>query len=215
MPGDSPRFDLYDGLCEFLIPGKSQDIYNEREPEPEPSEPYELGQLKSCGVYTEAEEAHIRSAAPRYWGDVLRIGFAQESTDRGKTFVRRSRAYSASAFRRSTSYRICSNAFGYLNWMEGEKQEEAQSSYHHKCKPHCDKFKQDLEYFWRNFARMDYARLRAQNLPIGSGVVEATCKHRLPRAFDYPANASRENGGQAILTFRALAQSDRFDAVWK
>ncbi|MCK7492751.1 MAG: hypothetical protein MZW92_15385, partial [Comamonadaceae bacterium] len=49
-------------------------------------------------------------------------------------------------------------------------------AYHHGRKRRCKALKQELEYFRRNRARMDYARLRAQNLPIGSGVVEAACK---------------------------------------
>ena len=36
LPGDSPRFDLYDGLREFLISAKRKEIHNERVPEPEP-----------------------------------------------------------------------------------------------------------------------------------------------------------------------------------
>jgi hypothetical protein len=49
-------------------------------------------------------------------------------------------------------------------------------AYHHGRKRRCQALKQELKYFRRNRARMDYARLRAQNLPIGSGVVEAACK---------------------------------------
>lgn len=88
-------------------------------------------------------------------------------------------------------------------------------SYHHKRKPRCDKLKQELEYFRRNRARMDYARLRAQNLPIGSGVVEATCKTLVTQRMKRSGQRWSQDGGQAILTFRALAQSDRFDAAWK
>jgi hypothetical protein len=88
-------------------------------------------------------------------------------------------------------------------------------AYHHKRKPKCDKLKQELEYFRRNRARMDYARLRAQNLPIGSGVVEATCKTLVSQRMKRSGQRWTNDGGQAILTFRALAQSDRFDAAWK
>ena len=50
MPGDSPRFDLYDGLREFLISAKRKEIHNERVSEPES---YEMGLQISRGVYTE------------------------------------------------------------------------------------------------------------------------------------------------------------------
>lgn len=65
LPGDSPRFDLYDGLREFLISAKRKEIHNERIPE---SEPYEMGLQISRGNYTEvAKEACLRSAAPAFW----------------------------------------------------------------------------------------------------------------------------------------------------
>jgi len=51
MPGDSPRFDLYDGLREFLISAKRKEIHNERLPEPEP---YEMGLQISRGVYPDS-----------------------------------------------------------------------------------------------------------------------------------------------------------------
>lgn len=35
LPGDSPRFDLYEGRREFLISAKRKEIHNERVPEPE------------------------------------------------------------------------------------------------------------------------------------------------------------------------------------
>jgi hypothetical protein len=61
---------------------------------------------------------------------------------------------------------------------------------------------------------MDHARLRAQDLPIGSGVVEAACKTLATRRMK-PSPGWSSDGGQAILSFRALAQSERFDAAWK
>jgi len=88
-------------------------------------------------------------------------------------------------------------------------------AYHHKRKPRSEKLRQELDYFRRNRSRMDYARLRAQNLPIGSGVVEATCKTLVTQRMKRSGQRWTGDGGQAILTFRALAQSDRFDAAWQ
>lgn len=88
-------------------------------------------------------------------------------------------------------------------------------AYHHKRKPGSGPLKQELGYFRRNRARMDYARLRAQNLPIGSGVVEATCKTLVTQRMKRSGQRWSSDGGQAILTFRAFAQSDRFDAAWQ
>gem|GEM_PF-3318355 len=91
LPGDSPRFDLYDGLREFLISTKRKGIRNERVPEPEP---YEMGLQISRGVYTEAaEEACLRGAAPAFGRDVSRIGLAQGSEDSGRAPDGRPRTY--------------------------------------------------------------------------------------------------------------------------
>ena len=46
----------------------------------------------------------------------------------------------------------------------------------HKKHPRRKKLKTELSYFRRHRARMQYAAAKAQNLPIGSGVVEAACK---------------------------------------
>jgi hypothetical protein len=86
-------------------------------------------------------------------------------------------------------------------------------AYHHKRKSRRVKLKQELEYFRRNRSRMDYARLRAQNLPIGSGVVEATCKALVTQRMKRSGQRWTRDVGQAILTFRALAQSNRFDTA--
>jgi hypothetical protein len=88
-------------------------------------------------------------------------------------------------------------------------------AYHRKRKPRCGPIQQELKYFRRNRSRMDYARLRTQNLPIGSGVVEATCKTLVTQRMKRSGQRWTTDGGQAILTFRALAQSDRFDAAWQ
>ena len=80
--------------------------------------------------------------------------------------------------------------------------------------PRKRKLATELAYFRRHQHRMRYAQAQAQHLPIGSGVVEAACKtlatERLKRS-----GSSRQAGGQAILTFRALHQSERFARGWK
>ena len=71
-----------------------------------------------------------------------------------------------------------------------------------------------VAYFREHRHRMPYARLQAQNLPIGSGVVEAACKTLVSQRLKRSGMRWREAGGQAILTFRALCQSNRFDRAW-
>ena len=72
-----------------------------------------------------------------------------------------------------------------------------------------------LRYLRRNRHRMRYAELRAQHLPIGSGVVEAACKTLATQRLKRSGMRWRNDGGQAILTLRALVQSERFDHAWQ
>ena len=71
-----------------------------------------------------------------------------------------------------------------------------------------------LRYLRRNRHRMRYAEVRAQSLPIGSGVVEAACKTLATQRLKRSGMRWRNEGGQAILTFRALVQSERFEHAW-
>ena len=71
-----------------------------------------------------------------------------------------------------------------------------------------------LRYFRRNRHRMRYADTQARHLPIGSGVVEATCKTLVTQRLKRSGMRWRHAGGQAILTVRALLQSSRFNQAW-
>ena len=80
--------------------------------------------------------------------------------------------------------------------------------------PRRDRIAQVLGYFRRHRRRMAYAALRACYLPIGSGVVEAACKTLASQRLKRSGMRWRHPGGQAILTLRALVQSERFDHGW-
>lgn len=80
--------------------------------------------------------------------------------------------------------------------------------------PRRKKLARELTYFRRNRHRMDYARLADQELTIGSGIIEAACKTLVTQRLKCSGMRWRHEGGQAILTFRALVQSDRFDRGW-
>jgi hypothetical protein len=71
-----------------------------------------------------------------------------------------------------------------------------------------------IAYFRAHRHRMRYSDLRAQLLPIGSGVVEAACKTLVSQRLKRSGMRWRMPGGQAILTFRALCQSERFERAW-
>ena len=80
--------------------------------------------------------------------------------------------------------------------------------------PQSKRLRTELAFFRKNRDRMAYAATAAKNLPIGSGVVEAACKTLATQRLRRSGMRWRHDGGQAILTLRALAQSDRFDNAW-
>ena len=81
--------------------------------------------------------------------------------------------------------------------------------------PRREKIRTELKYFTGNRKRMKYASAADHGLPIGSGVVEAACKTLVAQRMKRSGMRWRDEGGQAILTFRGLIQSDRFDRGWK
>ena len=87
-------------------------------------------------------------------------------------------------------------------------------AYQRKRYPKRKRIGEVLRYFRRNRHRMRYAEAKAQALPIGSGVVEAACKTLATQRLKRSGMRWRHAGGQAILTLRALVQSQRFDPAW-
>lgn len=83
-----------------------------------------------------------------------------------------------------------------------------------KKNPRKLKLARELDYFCNNRHRMSYAALLEQCLPIGSGVVEATCKTLVAQRLKRSGMRWSHEGGQAILLLRALIQSERFDRAW-
>jgi hypothetical protein len=66
-------------------------------------------------------------------------------------------------------------------------------------------------YFETHRERMRYCELRERYLPIGSGVMEASCKTLVAQRLKLSGQRWSEAGVQAILTPRGWDQSDRFD----
>ena len=80
--------------------------------------------------------------------------------------------------------------------------------------PRSSHIRKALGYFRDNRTRMNYAELAAQNLPIGSGIVEAACKTLVAQRLKLSGMRWGAEGSQAILNLRAWHQSDRFDKAW-
>ena len=76
-------------------------------------------------------------------------------------------------------------------------------------------YRRGINYFKRHGHRMDYHRLARRHLPIGSGVIEGTCRWIVSDRMKRTGMRWDHDGGQAILTLRALAHSDRFDVGWR
>ena len=87
-------------------------------------------------------------------------------------------------------------------------------SYQRTRHPRRKRIGEVLRYFRHNRHRMRYADAKARHLPIGSGVVEAACKSLVSQRLKCSGMRWRHDGGQAILTLRALVQSERFDSAW-
>ena len=72
----------------------------------------------------------------------------------------------------------------------------------------------ELTYFRNQRPRMHYADYLRKQLPIASGVMEASCKTLVTQRLKRSGMAWTPVGGQAILTLRSLIQSDRWPSAW-
>jgi hypothetical protein len=72
-----------------------------------------------------------------------------------------------------------------------------------------------VKYFEKNQDHMDYAAQLERCQPIGSGIVEAACKTLVTQRLKRSGMSWGLEGGQAVLTTRALIQSERWQSAWK
>lgn len=72
----------------------------------------------------------------------------------------------------------------------------------------------ELTYFCNQQHRMHYPDYLRLNLPIASGVMEASCKTLVTQRMKRSGMAWAKEGGQAILTLRSLIQSNRWHSAW-
>ena len=83
------------------------------------------------------------------------------------------------------------------------------------AKPDQAEIERELAFFRKHRQRMRYHALKAEGVAIGSGVVEAANKTLVTQRMKRSGMRWRIAGGQAVLTFRALIKSARFDRAWK
>lgn len=73
-----------------------------------------------------------------------------------------------------------------------------------------------IGYMERNLDRMEYALLSDENLPIGSGVIEAACKTVVKQRSNLSGARWKHKGLQRVLALRSLwVSSNRMDQFWQ
>lgn len=75
--------------------------------------------------------------------------------------------------------------------------------------------RQEIAYLAKNQNRMLYDHYRAQHLFIGSGVIEAGCKHLIGHRLKQSGMEWTVRGANAIIALRCAILSDRFEDFWE
>ena len=81
-------------------------------------------------------------------------------------------------------------------------------------KDKAEKIDAAISYFTNQGKRMDYAKFRSQNLPIGSGITEAACKVIIKQRFCRSGMKWKDKGAAVVLSLRCLDKSQRWDQFW-
>ena len=71
-----------------------------------------------------------------------------------------------------------------------------------------------LTFMRNNSDRMAYRRFRENGWPIGSGPVEGSCKNIVKKRMCQSGQRWSLRGGQAVLSLRAIAKSERWALFW-
>lgn len=75
--------------------------------------------------------------------------------------------------------------------------------------------RKEIAYLDKNKERMRYDRYRAQNLFIGSGVIEAGCKHLVGHRLKQSGMEWTVRGANAIIALRCATLSNRIEDFWE
>ena len=78
-----------------------------------------------------------------------------------------------------------------------------------------DKLSAAISYFKNNMGRMNYAQNRKDNIPIGSGVIEAACKVIIKQRLCQSGMRWKDAGASIVLSLRTLKRSSgRWEQFW-
>jgi len=75
--------------------------------------------------------------------------------------------------------------------------------------------RKEIAYLGKNKDRMKYDQYRAEHLFIGSGVVEAGCKHLIGQRLKQSGMEWTVRGANAIIALRCAILSNRFEDFWE
>ena len=78
-----------------------------------------------------------------------------------------------------------------------------------------EKLEAAITYFANHKHQMKYAKYRAANYPIGSGVTEAACKTLVKQRLCQSGMRWKEKGAGVVLSLRALVLTEqRWEQFW-
>jgi hypothetical protein len=75
-----------------------------------------------------------------------------------------------------------------------------------------EKIEAAITYFTNHLHQMNYTQLKKDNLPIGSGVIEAACKVIVKQRLCHSGMKWKDAGAKTVLTLRCLHESH---TMWK
>jgi len=77
-----------------------------------------------------------------------------------------------------------------------------------------ERLEKEIHYLEAGRARMDYAKYRQAGWPIGSGAVEATCKHLIKERFHRTGARWTRPNIAPIAALRVAIANDEWENVW-
>lgn len=77
-----------------------------------------------------------------------------------------------------------------------------------------DIVRRDLQYFRSNRGRMEYAGYRRMGLPIGTGIVEGSCKFVVQSRFKRPGSRWSEDGLRWLLALKLMRLNNCWEVLW-
>jgi hypothetical protein len=149
----------------------------------------------------------LRARGIKKWSDVIDRFHANEHLANALALVIKDEAIRSQMYARwQTELDTTDRAMRTIRrWLEARRGQVANSNLR--------LFDTHLSYFFEE-RFFNYARYRRAGFPIASGVTEGACKSLIAARFKRSGQRWYQDGLTAVLTLRALHQSDRLNAFW-